>query len=207
MFWIHQQRVSCETLGPPPSTLPNLSNTCKGKKKKVLSALQFYKDHAINHVSHPGTGEFKMEKNSKYAMLWMYRPPDTCMVHQLHLTLLQPHNPPGSSVHEIFQSRILQQLAISYSRESSWPRKQIRFSCISCVSKQILYHCTSREAQLRHLSKDKFQWTCILSSSQAMENIKIINLKCLFLGLSNNLFMLDNISPPQICIYLFLFNT
>ena len=88
--------MSCETLGPPPSTLPNLSNTCKGKKQKTaLSALQFYKDHAINHVSHPGTGEFKMEKNSKYAMLWMYRPPDTCMVHQLHLTLLQPHNPPA----------------------------------------------------------------------------------------------------------------
>ena len=119
-----------------------------------------------------------------------------CLVCQLCLMLLQPHYPPGSSVHEIFQARILEQLAMSYSRGSSGPRKQIRICCISCICTQILYHCTSWEAQLRHLSKDKFQWTCILSSSYSMKNIKIINLNCLFLGLSSNLFMLDNMLPP-----------
>ena len=35
-------------------------------------------------------------------------------------------NPPGSSVHEIFQARILEWVAISFSRESSQPRDQTR---------------------------------------------------------------------------------
>ena len=33
-------------------------------------------------------------------------------------------SPPGSSVHGIFQARILEQVAISFSRGSSWPRNQ-----------------------------------------------------------------------------------
>ena len=33
-------------------------------------------------------------------------------------------SPPGSSVHEIFQARILKQITISYSRGSSQPRNQ-----------------------------------------------------------------------------------
>ena len=38
---------------------------------------------------------------------------------------------PGSSVHEIFQARILEWLAISFSRGSSWPRDQTQVSCIA----------------------------------------------------------------------------
>ena len=38
-------------------------------------------------------------------------------------------SPPGSSVHVILQARILEWVAISFSRRSSWPRDQI---CISC---------------------------------------------------------------------------
>ena len=37
---------------------------------------------------------------------------------------------PGCSLHEIFPARILEQLAISYSRESSWPRNRTHISCI-----------------------------------------------------------------------------
>ena len=36
--------------------------------------------------------------------------------------------------------RILDWFAISYSRASSWPRDQIRISCISCTGRWILYH-------------------------------------------------------------------
>ena len=39
------------------------------------------------------------------------------------------------SVHEISQSRILEWVAISFSRGSSWPRDG---TCISCISRQIL---------------------------------------------------------------------
>ena len=49
-----------------------------------------------------------------------------CMLAQLCPTLCNPMDgrPPGSSVHEIFQARILEWLAISFSRESSRPRDQ-----------------------------------------------------------------------------------
>ena len=47
-----------------------------------------------------------------------------CLVAQLCQTICDPldYSPPGSSVHGIFQARILEWVAISYSRESSWPR-------------------------------------------------------------------------------------
>ena len=46
---------------------------------------------------------------------------------------------PGSSVHGIFQARILEWAAISFSRGSSQPRDRTRVSCrVSC--RQILYH-------------------------------------------------------------------
>ena len=41
------------------------------------------------------------------------------------------HNLPGSSVHGIVQARILEWLAISSSRVSSWPRDQIHGACIT----------------------------------------------------------------------------
>ena len=40
-------------------------------------------------------------------------------------------NPPGSSVHEIFQARILEWVAVSFSRGSSQPRDQTRISGIA----------------------------------------------------------------------------
>ena len=48
-------------------------------------------------------------------------------------------NPPGSSVRGILQARILEKIAISSSRASSWLRNQTRVSCISCIDRWILY--------------------------------------------------------------------
>ena len=41
---------------------------------------------------------------------------------------------PGSSVHVILQARILEWVAISYSRGSSGPRDQTCVSCDSCIA-------------------------------------------------------------------------
>jgi len=49
-------------------------------------------------------------------------------------------SPLDSSAQGVFQARILEQVAISYSRVSSQPRNWTRVSCISCISSQILYH-------------------------------------------------------------------
>ena len=54
------------------------------------------------------------------------------LVFQLCLTLCDPMNClPGSSVHGILQARILECVAISFSRESSWSRDQTQVSCIA----------------------------------------------------------------------------
>ena len=47
---------------------------------------------------------------------------------------------PGSSVHGILQTRILECVALPASRASSWPRDQTCVSCISCIGKRILYY-------------------------------------------------------------------
>ena len=54
---------------------------------------------------------------------------------QLCLTLCDPIDLPGSSVHGIFQARILGWIAISSSRGSSQPRNQNCVSCISCIDR------------------------------------------------------------------------
>ena len=51
--------------------------------------------------------------------------------------------PSGSSIHGIFQARILEWVAISFSRESSWPRDRTQVSRVSCIGRWILYHCTT----------------------------------------------------------------
>ena len=55
------------------------------------------------------------------------------LVVQLCLTLCDPmdYSPPGSSVHGILQARILEWVAIPFSRGSSQPRDQTLVSCIA----------------------------------------------------------------------------
>ena len=43
-------------------------------------------------------------------------------------------HPWGFSVHGIFQARILEWVAISSSRLSSWPRDRTRICCVSCLA-------------------------------------------------------------------------
>ena len=40
-------------------------------------------------------------------------------------------SPPGSSIHRIFQARILEWVTISFSRRSSWPRDWTPVSCLA----------------------------------------------------------------------------
>ena len=63
-----------------------------------------------------------------------------CWVTKSCLTLLRPpwtadHKAP--SVCGISQAKILEWVAISLSRGSSWPRDQ---TCVSCIGRRILYH-------------------------------------------------------------------
>ena len=75
--------------------------------------------------------------------------PKPLMLHaQSCPTLCEPldYNPPGSSVHEISQARILKWVAISYSRGSFYPRDQTCDSWVFFMGGRILYHCTTWKA-------------------------------------------------------------
>ena len=64
-------------------------------------------------------------------------------------------SPPGFLVHRIFQGRILEWVASSFSRGSSWPRGQTHISCVSCTGRWILYHRATWEAYLTQKQTNK----------------------------------------------------
>ena len=65
----------------------------------------------------------------------------TCMHEQLCLTLCDPMDcsPPGSSVYGICQARILEWVAISFSRGSFQLRGRTYITCVPCISRYFLY--------------------------------------------------------------------
>ena len=70
-----------------------------------------------------------------YIYTYIHKHTFVVLLAKLCPTLLRPHglySLLGSSVHWIFQAGILEWVAISYSRGSSWPRDQTHVSCVSC---------------------------------------------------------------------------
>ena len=95
-----------------------------------------------------------------------------------YLTLCDPMscNMPGSSVHGIFQARILEWVAISSSRISSWPKDQTHVSCISSTSRWILHHWATCEASLSththtHTFLDSFLFSLRFSCSVVSDSV------------------------------------
>ena len=72
-------------------------------------------------------------------------------------------SPPGSSIHGIFQARILEWVIIFFSRGSFRPRDWIHVSYISWTGRRILYHCITWEV---HEVK-----RCLLLGRKAMNNL------------------------------------
>ena len=101
-----------------------------------------------------------------------------CVCAQTCLSLCDPMDcsPQGSSVHGIFQERIAEWIAISYSRESSWPRSWTSVSCISCVGSWILYHCATWEV---HTHREKTERN--LKIKQLSVNHLLLSLCCIVL--------------------------
>ena len=68
----------------------------------------------------------------------------SCVHAQSCLSLCKLSSPPGSSVPGVFQARILEWVAISYSRGSSRPRD---WTCVLCIGRHIFfYRCVTWEA-------------------------------------------------------------
>ena len=66
------------------------------------------------------------------------------------------YSPPASSVHGVFQARILEWVTVSFSRRSSRPRDQICISCLSYIGRQFLYHCATWKSLLLPLIINSF---------------------------------------------------
>ena len=101
----------------------------------------------------------------------------TCWVvsnslHPLHCILL------SSSVHGILQARILEWVAISFSKGSFWPRDQ---TCVSCIIRWILYplapsgkpHQPSRIIQLPKRINSQQQGNILFIFSQHLTTAQI----------------------------------
>ena len=69
-----------------------------------------------------------------------------CVCVQSHPTLCDPMDcsSPGSSVHRIFQERILQWVAVFCARGSCQHRDRTN---VSCIGRWVLYHCATWEAK------------------------------------------------------------
>ena len=65
-----------------------------------------------------------------------------CLGTKSYPTLREPMDcsPPASSVHRISQARILEWVAIPFSKGSSQLKNQTYLSYVSCIGKWILYH-------------------------------------------------------------------
>ena len=64
------------------------------------------------------------------------------------LSLVRFFVTPWATVHGVSQARILEWVAKSCSRGSSWPRDRTHITCISCNGRYMLYHWAIWEAQL-----------------------------------------------------------
>ena len=98
----------------------------------------------------------------------------------LCLTLCNPMDcsPPGFSLHGILQARILEWVAIPFSRGSSRPRDQTQFSCIAGKFFYHLSHqgspfydssCAKKKKKLTR-NKKKMELTVVHSRSSVSEN-------------------------------------
>ena len=73
------------------------------------------------------------------------------------------NSPPDSSVHGIFQARILEWVAIPFSRGSSRPHDHTHVSGLFCSGRQTLFHCATWEPKC--VTKVK-KWGKLCAASQ-----------------------------------------
>ena len=86
-------------------------------------------------------------------------------------------SPPGSSVHGIFQARILECVTISSSKGSSQPRDQTCVSCVSCTGRQILYHLSRLVWQ--HIFYYLISAPSLISPTPTLTPLKLLALESL----------------------------
>ena len=119
----------------------------------------------IRNCSRRSTNKKNYKAKVDISWEWKYLHSVKVKVAQLCLTLYNPmdHSLPGSSVHGILQARILEWVAIVFSRGSSWPRNWTR---VSCVGGEFFASWATRDAPkylptnyLLYLPRETIFWT------------------------------------------------
>ena len=107
------------------------------ERKKERGGKKYPIAFSINHTC-------MAQNHCIHSLYWWFKFPVCVCAKSLQScpTLCDPmdRSPPGSSVHGILQARILEWVAMPFSRGSSRPRDWSRFSDISCIGKRVLYH-------------------------------------------------------------------
>ena len=90
-----------------------------------------------------------------------------CLVAKLCCTLLWPMDcsRPGSSILGILQARILEWVAISFSRGSSWPRD---WTHIFCIDRSILYHWAPRKVHWEGMLANR---QCVVKTAASVSEV------------------------------------
>ena len=103
-----------------------------------------------NYVQYPVTNHHGKEYEKDYIYIYISTYTDTHVyvcVCSVMSNFLGPHGQPAPLSKKIFEARILQWVAIFYSRVSSRSRVRAQFSCISCIgNRRTLYHRAPWEA-------------------------------------------------------------
>ena len=120
---------------PPPGHLPD-----PGIKPRSSNPGLLYRMRILYYLSYQGSPTREERKDKKLQDIgnnwqrqqWVLPNKSFCVVTKLCPTLYNPIDcsPPGSSVHGISQARMLEWVAISFSRALSLPRNRIRVPCI-----------------------------------------------------------------------------
>ena len=105
-------------------------------------------------------------------------------------------SPPGSSVHGISQARILEWVAISFSRLSSQPRAQTH---VSGIGRQILHHWVTREA---HNENYWIKSNCFFCTSiHTFASLLLLNESVILSNRKSHLVTFSNFIPVLSIIY------
>ena len=102
---------------------------------------------------------------------------------------------PGSSVHGIFQARILEQVVIASFQRSSWPRDDWTFVfCVSCIGRQILYYCATWEAHLSNIQAQSWIFGKWNSRNPSLVVVVVV----VFVVVVQSLVMSESLRPHEL---------
>ena len=173
-YWLFQISLSVNLYQLSPLFIAHLPTY-------LLNKWSFYREDSIRRAEIANQNYYRI-----YLGLLHFH---GCLVIKSCSPLLQPHglyiatfatpwtiySQPGPSVHGIFQARILEWVAISFSRGSSWPR---HWTYVSRTGRQILSHWVTREAHRASVTSPNSARQFWPQGSKWVKGLKCHFLKC-----------------------------